>query len=64
MPKLEGKGIVVTGAVGGIGATTTDLMVEEGANVIVADINKAGADAKAEEIRGAAGITHFVPSRP
>ena len=35
---LEGKTLVVTGAGRGIGATTAELCAQNGANVVVADI--------------------------
>jgi NAD(P)-dependent dehydrogenase (short-subunit alcohol dehydrogenase family) len=55
MPMLEGKTAVVTGAGSGIGAATARLMAEEGAAVVVADINTAGAEATAAAITEAGG---------
>jgi NAD(P)-dependent dehydrogenase (short-subunit alcohol dehydrogenase family) len=55
MLMLEGKVAVVTGAGSGIGAATANLMAEEGAAVIVADINAAGAEATAAAITAAGG---------
>ncbi len=49
---LNGKSIVVTGAGGGIGAATCRRLAEEGARVVAADIDDAGADAVAKEIGG------------
>jgi NAD(P)-dependent dehydrogenase (short-subunit alcohol dehydrogenase family) len=45
----------VTGAGSGIGRATAHLLAKEGATVIVADINRTGADHVASEIRGSGG---------
>lgn len=52
---LKDKVAVVTGAASGIGAVTVKRMAEEGASVVVADINMPGAEAVAKEIRDAGG---------
>lgn len=51
MRGLAGKIIVVTGAAQGIGRATAVRLAGEGAIVVVADRNIAGADAVAEEVR-------------
>ncbi|MDW6064363.1 SDR family oxidoreductase [Streptomyces sp. FXJ1.4098] len=51
---LEGRGVVVTGAASGIGRTTALKFAHEGARVLVADLDRAGAEGTVEEI-GAAG---------
>lgn len=55
MGKLEGKKAVITGAASGIGASTAKLLAAEGARVIVADVQAAGAEAVAEQIRQQGG---------
>lgn len=52
---LKDQVAIVTGAASGIGKATAERMAEEGAAVLVADINKAGADAVTEGIRAAGG---------
>ena len=53
--KLAGKVAIVTGAASGIGRATALRMAREGAAVVVADLNGAGADAVAKEIAAAGG---------
>lgn len=48
--RLEGKVAIVTGAASGIGAETALLFAAEGASVIVADLNEAGAEKTAARI--------------
>src|ERR671910_2572488 len=50
MGRLDGKVAIVTGAGSGIGEATVRLMSEEGASVVVADINGTAADRVAGEI--------------
>jgi NAD(P)-dependent dehydrogenase (short-subunit alcohol dehydrogenase family) len=56
MPKtpdyFAGKTIIVTGAGSGIGRATALIFAREGANVVCADINEAGARATAEAVNG------------
>lgn len=56
--RLSGKVAIVTGAASGIGACTAEVFAREGAKVIVADINSAGAEAQAEKIRDLGGVAH------
>jgi NAD(P)-dependent dehydrogenase (short-subunit alcohol dehydrogenase family) len=37
--ELEGKVAIVTGGAGGIGRATVELFVQEGARVVIADVN-------------------------
>jgi 3-oxoacyl-[acyl-carrier protein] reductase len=54
MPKtpdyFAGKTIIITGAASGIGRATALIFAREGANVVCADINEAGARATAEAV--------------
>ena len=54
--KLQGRVAIVTGAAQGIGKAIADKLAEEGASVIVADINEAGAKAVAAGLPTAVGI--------
>lgn len=60
MGRLEGKVAIVTGGASGIGQATAFILAREGARVVVADFNEAGANSVAEAIRnegfGAAGF--------
>jgi 3-hydroxybutyrate dehydrogenase len=50
--RLENKVAVITGAASGIGKEIATLFVREGAKVVIADLNQAGADATALELGG------------
>ena len=56
MPKtpdfFQGKTIIITGAASGIGRATASIFAREGANVIAADIDAAGAEQTAATVRG------------
>jgi pyridoxal 4-dehydrogenase len=54
MGKLDGRVAIVTGAAQGIGKAIADKLAEEGAKVVVADVNGAGAEAAAPA--GGAGM--------
>ncbi len=49
--RLDGKVAVITGAASGIGRGTAIRFAEEGADVALADIDEAGLDETAEEVR-------------
>jgi 3-hydroxybutyrate dehydrogenase len=51
--RLNDKVAVVTGAASGIGKEIARIFAREGARVVVADLNQAGADATAQELGGA-----------
>ncbi|MFM9882086.1 MAG: SDR family oxidoreductase [Burkholderiales bacterium] len=58
--RLHGKSIVVTGAGSGIGAGIAKLFGEQGAKLIVNDINTAGGERVTAEINQAGGTARFV----
>jgi len=55
MFRLDGKTAIVTGAGGGIGAATAAALAEQGASVLLADIDLEAAERAAEPIRAAGG---------
>jgi NAD(P)-dependent dehydrogenase (short-subunit alcohol dehydrogenase family) len=55
MPRLEGKVAVVTGAGTGIGRATARLFAQEGARVVVAEIDAAAGEQTAQLIKQAGG---------
>jgi NAD(P)-dependent dehydrogenase (short-subunit alcohol dehydrogenase family) len=50
MDRVLGKIAIVTGAASGIGAATAEVLAEEGARVVVADLNLEGARRHAEQL--------------
>ena len=50
--RLKDKVAVITGAASGIGKEIATIFVQEGAKVVIADLNQAGADATAIELGG------------
>lgn len=59
MGKLDGKVAIITGAASGIGRASARLFAQEGARLVLADIDPQG-EAVAEEINGAGGKAIFV----
>ncbi len=63
-PRLAGKVAFITGAGGGIGRATAERFVEEGAKVVVAEINRELGEAAAASARAragnAGGDAHFI----
>ena len=55
MGKLDGKVAIVTGGARGIGRAIALRLAEDGAAVVVADLNEEGAAGVAGEISGAGG---------
>ncbi len=60
MQRLAGKVAIVTGGAMGIGGATSVRFAEEGAKVLVADINQDAANRKADEIRSAGGTAETI----
>ena len=58
MGQLEGKVAVITGGASGIGEGTVRLFVQEGARVVIADIQDARGEKLAEELGPAASYRH------
>src|SRR3954454_10958214 len=55
MSSCDGRVVVITGAGGGIGRDEALLFAQEGARVVVNDVNAAGAEAVADEVRALGG---------
>ena len=62
MPRLAGKIALVTGAGTGIGRATAKLFAEEGAKVVIAELNKAAGEQVAQVITQAGGNAIAIPT--
>ncbi len=60
MKQLDEQCAIVTGGASGIGRATVELFVEQGAKVVIADINAADGQMLADEIRANGGEAIFV----
>src|SRR5437879_10833386 len=58
--RLEGKVCVITGGGSGIGRASALLFAREGACVVVADVDRAGADETLKQIRAGGGEANTV----
>jgi 3-oxoacyl-[acyl-carrier protein] reductase/pyridoxal 4-dehydrogenase len=63
MGKMDGRVAIVTGGAQGIGRAVARKLADEGAAVLIGDLNGAGAEAAAAELPSAAGVQADV-SRP
>lgn len=52
---IEGRVAIVTGAASGMGRATAHLFADEGARLVIVDLNAEGVEQVAKEIRGAGG---------
>ncbi|HEY0754395.1 MAG TPA: SDR family NAD(P)-dependent oxidoreductase [Ktedonobacteraceae bacterium] len=58
--ELKNKGVLVTGGASGLGAACVRLLAENGAKVVIADLNSAGGEKLAAEIHAAGADAAFV----
>lgn len=54
MGRVDGEVVLLTGAASGLGAASAKLLAEEGATVVLADVNVAGGKELAADISGSA----------
>jgi NAD(P)-dependent dehydrogenase (short-subunit alcohol dehydrogenase family) len=62
--ELAGKVAIVTGGAGGLGRGTVEVFVEEGAQVVVADVDPAGGEALAKELGPSVAFTQTDVGEP
>ena len=60
MKQLDGKCAIITGGASGIGRATVELFAEQGAAVVIADINKADGQKSADQINASGGEAIFI----
>ncbi|HEY7693740.1 MAG TPA: glucose 1-dehydrogenase [Gaiellaceae bacterium] len=60
MKRLQGRVALITGAASGIGRATADRLADEGATVVVTDVQDAAGEAAAAELRDAGGESLFL----
>ena len=59
--RLEGRSVLVTGAGSGIGAAIAELFADEGARVVVADVNQDAGQQVVEQIGSRGGTASLIP---
>ena len=64
MPRLQNKRCIVTGAASGIGRATAEAYVQEGAKVVIADINREKGIAAANALGDAVQFIHLDSKSP
>jgi NAD(P)-dependent dehydrogenase (short-subunit alcohol dehydrogenase family) len=67
MSRLQNKVALITGAASGIGRAAAEVFADQGARVVVSDVNQAGLEETAERVREAGGSVLACPadvSRP
>jgi NAD(P)-dependent dehydrogenase (short-subunit alcohol dehydrogenase family) len=57
---VHGKSVLVTGAGSGIGRATALLLAEEGAQVMVTDINAGNSEETVRQVKAAGGTAHWI----
>ncbi len=57
--ELKNKGVLVTGGASGLGAACVRLLAENGARVVIADLNSAGGESLAVELRASGASMSF-----
>jgi NAD(P)-dependent dehydrogenase (short-subunit alcohol dehydrogenase family) len=57
---VQGKSVLVTGAGSGIGRATALLLADEGAQVMITDINEAAGQETAKQVKAAGGTAHSI----
>jgi NAD(P)-dependent dehydrogenase (short-subunit alcohol dehydrogenase family) len=62
MVRFTGRVFAVTGGGAGIGEATVRKLSEDGASVVIADLDDAGGNRLAAEVTAAGGHAAFVPS--
>ena len=60
MSRLKNKTAIVTGAAHGIGKAIAEIFAEQGAHVVIADLDKDAGEATAKEFRDKGGSASFV----
>lgn len=61
MGRVEGKVALITGAASGLGLADAQVLVREGATVVLTDVNTRDGEAAAESIRADGGKASFLP---
>ncbi|MFI7670533.1 SDR family oxidoreductase [Nocardia sp. NPDC049526] len=59
MTKFHGKSCLITGAASGLGRSTALAVVAKGASVVLTDIDDAGLQNTADEVRARGGVVHL-----